>query len=100
MTKIGQIASPMEPLKNDISGHSGPQDGGYTGGQCAGYGGVSGGDNGSYTQFAEQSANESASKIQTPMDGSSTIGAQGSSPSPQKGSSGIATPMTTPWGQN
>lgn len=94
--KIGQIATPHESLKYDISPSSGPSSGGYTGGQCAGHPAASGAT--PIQQFAEQQYNDSASKIETPLDGDTSIGATGSAHKPTKGGSGIATPMTTPWG--
>lgn len=98
MNKIGQIASPMESLKDDATPSMGPSSGGYTGGQCAGYPAASGAT--PIQQMAEQQYDDSASKIVTPLDGDTSIGATGSSAKPMKGSSGIATPMSTPWGNS
>lgn len=96
MNKIGQIATPHESLKHDIGPSSGPSEGGFVGGQCAGYGNNQG--ETGYTQFQGQQHNEAASKIQTPMDDGTSIGVTGSGAKPVKGKSGIASPMTTPWG--
>ena len=94
--KIGQLATPMESLKYDISPSSGPSSGGYTGGQCAGYPAATGLT--PIEQICDQAYNDSASKIESPLDGDTSIGAVGKSRKPMKGGSGIATPMTTPWG--